>query len=109
MKRGTTPYFTMTIEGYDLTDKTVYATIGQSGLAIVKSGEDLQVSYNSTDDVTTIVMLLSQKDTLQLQKGTAYVEVKFIDEDGIVKATETEKLTVVENTLLEKRIAFVEV
>ena len=104
MIRGTTPFFTLAIDGYDLTDKTVYVTIAQNNVKIIKTGDDLQVTY--AEGLTGIVVMLTQRDTLKLKKGRAYVEVKFIDSGGIVYATNTKRIDVVENTLLGKIIEF---
>lgn len=103
MIRGTTPNYILTIEGYDLTDKTVYVTISQSYKKLTKTNKDLSIVY--ADGASTIAFSLSQHDTLSLQEGTAQVQVRFIDSDGIASATEIGTLTV-NKVLLERVISY---
>ena len=107
MVRGTTPHFILTIEGADLTDQTVYVTVRQRQTEITRSGEDLTVTADTsgTAPVSTVEVLLSQEDTLALREGTAEVQVRFIDGDGVAEATETATL-VVDRILLDGVIEY---
>lgn len=86
MRQGTTPTYTLTIPGHDLTDQTVYVTISGRGERITKTGDDLTVSYS--DNASTIAFRLTQEETLGLRLGTAQVQVRFINAAGIALATE---------------------
>lgn len=103
MIRGTTPDYILTIDGYDLTDKTVFVTIRQGTKKITKTRDDLNVAYS--DDASTIAFLLSQRDTLSLTAGSAFVQVRFIDSDGIAYATEIKEL-IINKVLLERVISY---
>ena len=92
MRQGTTPVYTLTVSGYDLTDKTVYVSVRARGQLITKTNDDLSMAYG--DGATTIAFQLSQEETLSLQLGQAEVQVRFIDEHGTAKATDIKPITV---------------
>ena len=92
MRQGTTPTYTLTISGYDLTDKTVYVTVSSRGKKITKTNDDLSIAYS--EGASTIAFQLSQEDTLSLGLGQAEVQVRFIDSTGNAKATNIANLTV---------------
>ncbi len=102
MIRGTTPDYILTIEGWDLTDKTVFVTIRQNGTQLTKTGVELSIATD--DNGSTIAFMLSQKDTLSLQEGNAEVQVRFIDSDGVALATEIAPIQV-KRVLYERVIA----
>lgn len=103
MIRGTTPDYILTIEGYDLTDKTVYVTIESNRKKITKKGDQLSIAYDGT--ASAIAFTLTQQDTLFLAEGRAAVQVRFIDDTGKARATEIGMLTV-NKVLLEKVISY---
>ena len=103
MIRGTTPDYILTIDGYDLTDKTVYVTISQGHKKLTKTGNELSVSADA--EGSTITFRLSQRDTLGLSVGAAEVQVRFIDSSGMAFATETATITV-SKVLLERVISY---
>lgn len=103
MIRGTTPDYLLTIEGYDLTNKTVFVTIRQGSTIITKSGDQLTISVDG--EKTTIAVTLTQLDTLRLSVGKAEVQVRFIDSNGVARATDRAELTV-DKVLLERVIAY---
>ena len=92
MRQGTTPEYTLTVSGYDLTDKTVYVTVRSRGRIITKTGDDLAMAYS--DGATSIVFGLTQQETLYLDLGQAEVQVRFIDVNGDAKATDIKPITV---------------
>lgn len=84
---GTTPSYTLEIEGYDLTDMSVYLTIiGASGAMVSRTNGDLVISGDETGSV--IAFRLTQAETMALGPGTAQVQVRFIDGDGKALATD---------------------
>ena len=118
MIRGTTPDYILTLPGVDLTGETVYVTIAQTArgaarpadlmtgaasMRITKTGTDLAVSSDGTD--TTIVFRLSQQETLALQAKQCLIQVRFVDSNGVARATEIKALTV-EPILLERVIQY---
>lgn len=103
MIRGTTPDYLLTLDGVDLAGQTVYVTIGQGHRKLTKTGDDLTVTTD--EHGSSIAFSLSQEDTLGLSAGSASVQVRFIDSDGVAQATEKAVLTV-DDVLLEKVIAY---
>lgn len=103
MIRGTTPDYVLTLDGVDLSNKTVYVTIAQGNKKLTLTGEQLSVTV--TADGSEIAFTLSQEDTLKLSIGEATVQVRFIDETGHAEATEIVSLTV-KRVLLERVIEY---
>lgn len=103
MIRGTTPDYILTIDGYDLSDKTVFVTISQNGQKLTKTNSELSIATDESG--STIAFVLSQRDTLRLKVGSAEVQVRFIDADGTAWATEIATLTV-SKVLLERVIEY---
>ena len=92
MRQGTTPTYTLTISGYDLTDKTVFVSIRARGKLIVLSGDRLPIGNESS--VSAIVFTLTQEETLSLGVGQGEVQVRFIDAQGVAKATDIKPITI---------------
>lgn len=103
MIRGTTPSHILTIEGYDLTETRVYVTLSSGFVRITKTNEDLAIAYEN--ETTSILLFLTQEDTLGLPTGDAEVQVRWIDSNGIAQATEIEKISV-DRVLLPKVISY---
>lgn len=104
MRRGTTPTYTLTISGYDLTEMTVYVTVrGAFGKLITKTGDDLSISTDETGSV--IAFRLTQAETLELNTGRAEVQVRFIDAQGVALATDIGEIAV-ERVLLPGEIEY---
>lgn len=88
MRQGTTPAYTLTVVGHDLTDKTVFVTLKDAeGHIVTKTGEALTVVCEEEDSVITF--RLSQEETFMLSVGTIRIQVRFIDVNGIASATDT--------------------
>lgn len=104
MIRGTTPDYVLTLDGVDLSDKTVYVTIRQGhNKQLTKSGSELSVAVDESG--STIAFALTQEDTLGLIVGSASIQVRFIGADGVAWATKTAPLYV-EKVLLERVIEY---
>lgn len=103
MYQGTTPTYILEIDGYDLTDKRVFVTLQAKLKKITKKDDDLTVVYEN--DTTSIAFRLSQEETLGFDVGSALVQVRFIDENGIALATKKAPL-VVNDVLLHKVITY---
>lgn len=110
--RGTTPDYVLTIEGYDLTDKTVFVTFAQGRNRFTKGNDDIEIT-TSTDvvdsvEITTsaIALTLTQQDTLFLKAGSVSIQVKWIDSDGKVLATNI-AVAEISQALLERVVAYV--
>lgn len=85
MYQGTTPTLTLNVEGADLTDKTVFVTIRCGNYTLTKTGDDIAISY--ADGVSTVVVRLTQQETLKMRESTATVQIRFVDENGNADAT----------------------
>lgn len=92
MRQGTTPSYTLTVSGYDLTDKTVYVAIRARNKLLTLTGERLAIGY--TEGVSAVVFTLTQKETLAMAVGTADVQIRFIDAAGNAKATDIQPITI---------------
>ena len=92
MRRGTTPDFILQIDGYDLTDYTLEVVIRQGSNKIILTGDRLDVEY--ADDATSILVRLTQEETLGFKPGNISMQVRYIDEDGYVDATEIQLINV---------------
>lgn len=80
--RGTTPVFSLDLEGVDLGECTVIVTIDQNGTQVIKSGDNLIIEPLVQDDEIigqTVNVFLSQEDTLEFDVGQADVQVRWID------------------------------
>lgn len=94
--RGTTPIFTISISGIDLSKNyRVYVTIDQNGTQLTKNSYDNADTLSvkaTTDDTgtvtTTIDMSLTQKETLNFEIGKADMQAKWIDSSGVVDASD---------------------
>ena len=102
MIRGTTPDFLLTVNA-DLVDKAVFVTISQPRTRLTLTGDDLGIASDGTNSV--IQIRLTQKQTLALSVGKADIQVRFIDENGIARATEIKTLDVT-RVLLERVIHY---
>ena len=85
MYQGTTPALNLIVEGVDLTNKTVFVTIRCGTYAITKSGEDLAVIF--AEGNSTVIIRLTQQQTLQMKEPTATVQIRFVDAEGNADAT----------------------
>lgn len=110
MIRGTTPTITLTVDGYDLTDKSVEIYIREKGSEsepLTYTEEDQAVDIRKTEDGSEILLTMTQEDTLGLKAGKSYqVQVRWIGEDGKAAATEKETFTlgdIMKNSVIEYR------
>ena len=85
MYQGTTPALTLIVECADLTDKTVFVTIRCGNYSLTKTGGDVAVSY--ADGNSTVVIRLTQRETLLMPEESATVQIRFVDENGNADAT----------------------
>ena len=89
MKRGTTPTLTLTVDA-DISDWTVYASFKTNGEVFTFENDRLQMT--AEDDVTTILLTLTQEETLAMQ-GSAEVQVRAI-KNGTAIATDIQRVDV---------------
>lgn len=103
MRRYTTPTITLTVSGIDLSDYDVYVTFKQKNVLITKSDEDVTVSYDSEDDVTTISVYLTQSETAQFDaKYECKAQINWITSSGVRKATKIKPISIESNLLNEE-------
>lgn len=107
MIRYTTPTETLIVGDVDLTDCDVYVSIRQPSTKGI--GSDIvdirnpTVTYDGTD--STIVVELTQLQTGELRVGTASIQVNWIDEYGVRKATNIVAKPIGEN-LLQRELEY---
>ena len=90
MRRGTTPTITLTVDA-DIVGWTVYASFRTNGKLFTFENDRLQMTAD--DDVTTILLTLTQEETLSLDVGTVDVQVRAI-KDGTAIATDIQRVNV---------------
>lgn len=89
MYRGTTPTLKVQIKGVDLSDFSgIYITIKQKNTEITKQGYEIVVE----NDV--IYAPLTQEDTLKLNRGYAYVQMRAITLEGVAVASDVKMVLV---------------
>lgn len=81
MYRGTTPSLSLDIDGYDLSDYTIFVTIVQNNKIIDLTGDRLNVTYYPDRNSTNILLTLSQVETLTLSDGYVKLQLRAIDSD----------------------------
>lgn len=89
MKRGTTPTLTLTVDA-DIVGWTVYASFRTNGKVFTFENDRLQMT--SEDGVTTILLTLTQEETLAMY-GSAEVQIRAI-KDGTAIATDIQRVDV---------------
>lgn len=89
MKRGTTPTLTLTVDA-DIVGWTVYASFRTNGKVYTFENDRLQMS--AADDVTTILLTLTQEETLAMH-GSAEVQIRAI-KDGTAIATDIQRVDI---------------
>ena len=101
MIRGTTPHFTLEVNGIDLSDKTIYVTIEQDETEIdVKNPE-----CEPTESGCTLSFDLTQDQSLMFRSGRASMQIRYIDEEGVAGASGV-KTFLVGKVLKEGDIAY---
>lgn len=95
MVQSTTPTFVLTLpQDIDLSEaENVYFTLQQAGTFITKTGDQLTVSGN------TVVVALSQTDTVALLQGTANVQLNWTYSGGLRAASEIVKIKITKNLI----------
>lgn len=107
MIRGTTPDYILEGQGVDLSGRRVYVTFAQDNYKFTRTNEDLtmEVDTSGQTPVTRIYITLTQEETLGLREGFVSVQIKAIDSDGYVDASECMRASV-GPALLERVITY---
>lgn len=107
MIQGTTPDYTLVLNGYDLTGKRAYVTVSQGAVVITKTNEDINIIVDQSGDTvcSMIEFSLTQQETLSLNVGIASVQVKMINESGHVDGTRDGNIRV-DKALLKRVITY---
>ena len=92
MYQGTTPALNCAVFGWDLTNTTVYVTVQCGWNKITKSDREVIVTYvdddpESDQPYSSVIVLLSQEETLSMRESEAVVQMRFIDSEGMAYAT----------------------
>lgn len=91
--RGTTPTVTCTVEGVDLTDFTIYLSVGArpNHPWFTADNEQMTLTLDGEDSVLTFA--LTQEQTLSCTAGEAIIQLRCV-KDGSAVATATEPITI---------------
>jgi hypothetical protein len=98
IKPGTTPILSVSVDGQDIADATIYVTIRMAGRTLIKTNryDDESVTAETTwakgVPTTLVSVQYSQADTLYLRPGNASIEVSWIFEDGSADKSNMERL-----------------
>lgn len=101
----TTPTVHLIVEGVDITDKDVYVTLEQGCKELTKSGSDLIIEAETTDQEqtdTNITFVLSQEESARFDYNkNVSIQVNWIASNGVRAATEIKGIKVMKNLLGE--------
>ena len=108
IRRGSTPTISVTAQGVDLTESTVYVTIEQSDIQVTKVVPSTDGSgwMEKKGNDTDVCVILSQAETLKLRPTKAQIQLRWIEADGTSHVSDIKTLTLTK-TLLEGVIAYV--
>ena len=67
-------------------------TLEQGALELTKSGNDVLVTPTETG--STVAIFLTQEETLMFTKGTAKIQIRWIDSSGIAQASPIKNIEV---------------
>lgn len=88
MYQGTTPALTFEIEGFNAVGMTPFVTFKRGSDILTKTGGDVTIVYDSDNEKSVIVCQLSQEETLAMKRGSAKVQMRFIDSNNLAYATD---------------------
>lgn len=93
MKRGTTPTIEIKITGIEVADlESIYITLKQYKKEVTKTTENITINEINN----TLYTPLSQEDTLLLERGYVYVQMRAVTKDGLVVASDVKMITMEE-------------
>lgn len=99
MTRGTTPTLEIRIEGIDINELLqIFLTIQQGKTEITKENKDIEIGEENT-----ILVYLTQEETLSFAKGYIWVQLRAITQDGLAVASDIEGIAI-EGILKEGKI-----
>ena len=90
MRRGTTAPLDIVIGGVDLTNATLYVSLKQGSAEVYvydATRGAVTRTYDQAKDETTISITYTQAQTLSLSPGRAYLQVRWIFDNGSADAT----------------------
>ena len=103
IERGTTQELYITIKGFDLTDCDIYITFQQGPVTLTKK---TMTSVTYTNNITRILLTLSQQETLMFQENkSGKLQARWVEPDGSTYKTATARFDVDEllyEAVLEK-------
>lgn len=70
----------------------MYVTIKDTWYMLTLTNDVLSIAYD--DGASSIAFRLTQEETLSFKEGKAEVQVRFIDAEGIAKATDIKPIVV---------------
>lgn len=103
MRRGTTPTLPIRVIGADFAGCTLYVTLEQGSLQITKTNDDLSIT--PTEEGAMVGVFLSQEETLSFKKGTASIQMRWINSSGIADGSAIARIEI-KDVLLEGVIEY---
>lgn len=92
MRRGTTPTITIRVKGEDFDGSMLYVTLEQGAIQLTKTGSDVLVTPTETG--STVAIFLTQEETLMFTKGTARIQIRWINSSGVADASPIKNIEV---------------
>ena len=93
VRQGTAASLVFLIEGYDLTDQSVYLTFSEDGKEIMtKESKDLRITFDG--EKSTLRVRLTPEETLNFPVGSVQAQARWIGRDGDAPATNIEAFDV---------------
>lgn len=105
MYQGTTPALSMAIKGADVSGMKAFVSFKRGQDILTKSGSDVTMEYDSTNEKTILTVKLTQEETLAMRQGDAIVQCRFIDSNDEAYATDKAVLNV-EDVIYKEVISY---
>lgn len=101
----TSPDVKCELEGINLTGCSVWVSLQQGKTVELDVHDNVTVTYDATNNITTVVAPLEQAQTAKLKKGTVELQVNWVTPEGRRDATFIRKEEVYVN-LLEREVSY---
>ena len=94
MTRGTSPALIINVTGNDFSDAaSVIVSLEQLDVTINKTGASVDI-VSGADDDAVITVYYTQKETLSLAPGKAYIQIRWTDTGGVAYASPIKEVSI---------------
>ena len=93
MRRGTTPTLEIKVTGIEVAElESIYITLSQYKKQVTKETQDITIDELNN----TLYVPLSQEDTLSMERGYVYIQMRAVTKDGLAVASGVKMIPVEE-------------